>query len=106
MPVDITGVRRFMEITNEIRENLNTNAQILGIMPTFYDSRYNAHQAGLKAMRAADWPIIDVCIGRSVRVGEAAAKGESVLTYEPSNPQADNYKLLGKEIEKWLQKTN
>jgi len=106
MPVDITGVRRFMNITNEIRDNLNTNARILGIMPTFYDSRYNAHQAGLEAMRAAEWPVMDVYIGRSVRVGEAAAQGVSVLSYAPDNPQAENYLKLGKVIELWLKKTN
>jgi chromosome partitioning protein len=102
MPVDVTGVRRFMKITNEIQESLNTEAKILGILPTFYDRRYNAHQAGLEAMRAANWPITSVAIGRSVRVGEAAALGESVITYEGENPQAINYIELGKVVEKWL----
>jgi len=105
MPVDVTGVRRFMETVNAARKRLNTSVEILGILPTFYDSRYNTHQAGLEAMRAANYPVLDVAIGRSVRVGEAAALGESVITYEPGNPQAANYKELGKVIERWLEKT-
>jgi chromosome partitioning protein len=105
MPVDVTGVRRFMETVNAARKRLNTSVEILGIVPTFYDSRYNTHQAGLEAMRAANYPVLDVAIGRSVRVGEAAALGESVITYEPGNPQAANYIELGKVIERWLKKT-
>jgi len=105
MPVDVTGVRRFMETVEAARKRLNTSVEILGILPTFYDSRYNTHQAALEAMRAANYPVLDVAIGRSVRVGEAAALGESVITYEPGNPQAENYKELGKVIELWLKKT-
>jgi chromosome partitioning protein len=102
MPVDVMGVRRFIDTVGRIRDNLNTEVDILGILPTFYDSRYNTHQAGLEAMRAAGWPVMTVAIGRSVRVGEAAALGQSVITFEPWNPQAKAYNDLGKVIEKWL----
>jgi len=103
MPVDVMGVKRFINTVERIRDNLNTEVDILGILPTFYDSRYNTHQAGLEAMRAAEWPVMTVAIGRSVRVGEAAALGQSVITFEPWNPQAKAYNDLGKVIiELWL----
>ena len=35
-------------------------------------------------------------IGRSIRVAEAPAAGESVVTYDPQNPQAENYQQLAK----------
>lgn len=101
-PVDITGVKRFIDMIQAIREGTDTRAEIMGILPTFYDSRYNTHKAAIDAMRAADWPVLAAGIGRSVRVAEAAAVGQSVITYEPTNPQAENYKALGKEIEQWL----
>lgn len=104
-PVDIAGVRRFMETINAIRANLETKVNILGILLTFYDHRYNTHKAALEAMRAANWPIMETTIGRSVRIAEAAALGQSVLEYDPTNPQAINYIELGKEIEQWLKKT-
>lgn len=104
-PVDITGVKRFMDTIRTIQEGTDTKAAILGILPTFYDQRYNTHKAALDAMRGAEWPITKAAIGRSVRVAEAAAIGQSVITYEPNNPQAENYNLLGKEIEQWLNKT-
>jgi len=104
-PTDLTGVKRFMEMIATIQEGTNTAVEILGILPTFYDSRYNSHQAAIEAMRAADWPLLKAAIGRSVRVSEAAALGQSVIEYEPNNPQAENYIQLGKEIDQWLKKT-
>lgn len=104
-PVDVAGVRRFTETIDSIRANLNTEVEVIGILATFYDSRLNTHQATLDAMRAADWPLMTVSIGRSVRVSEAAALGQSVIEFEPTNPQAENYIELGKELEQWLNRT-
>lgn len=101
-PVDVAGVRRFWDTINAIRANLETRVEVMGILPTFYDRRYNTHRAALDAMRAADWPIMNNPIGRSVRIAEAAALGQSVITYDPTNPQAINYIELGKEIDQWL----
>ena len=104
-PVDVAGVRRFIDTVERVRANLSTEVQIMGILPTFYDRRYNTHQAALEAMTKAGWPVIKTPIGRSVRIAEAAAVGQSVITYEPGNPQADNYSKVGKEIEIWLKRT-
>lgn len=102
-PVDMAGVKRFIDMIEAIQDGTDTQAEIMGILPTFYDRRYNTHQAALDAMRAADWPVTHAAIGRSVRIAEAAAVGLSVIEYEPNNPQADNYKQLGKEIiDQWL----
>lgn len=101
--VDLTGVKRFIETVDMIRDQeLNEDIEILGVVLTFFNERYNTHQAALDAMRAAEWPILDVTIGRSVRVAEAGALGQSVIEYEPGNPQSENYMQLGKVVEKWL----
>jgi len=105
MPVDVAGVRLFLRTIDAIREDVNQDLTILGILLTFYDARLNAHQSALKAMRAAGWPVLPVMIGRSVRVGEAAALGESVITFEEGNPQAAAYQELGKIIDLWLKRS-
>lgn len=104
MPVDVMGVKAFIHTLTMIKEGLGCKAEIVGILPTFYDTRLNTHQEGLEAMEAAGWPVLPVNIGRSVRVGEAAGQGQSVITYEPTNPQAGNYIELGRIIELWLKK--
>lgn len=105
--VDLTGVKRFIETVDMIRDQeLNEDLEILGVVLTFYNERYNTHQSALEAMIAADWPVLDVTIGRSVRVSEAGALGQSVIEYEPGNPQSENYIELGRIIEKWLKNNN
>ena len=106
MPIDIAGVKMFLETINIVRDSLNPDLSILGILPTFYDDRLNTHKAGIKAMNKAGWPVLPVMIGRSVRVGESAALGESIITFEPGNPQAAAYEELGGLIELWLKKTS
>jgi len=103
-PADVMGVRMFLDTLETIREGIGKNIEILGILPTFYDNRLNTHRAGLDAMLNAGWPVLPVNIGRSIRVAEAAANGESVITYEPGNPQAGAYNSLGEILEKWLKK--
>lgn len=102
MPVDVAGVRLFLDTLGVIRENLNPGLSVLGILITFYDSRLIAHAGAIEAMGRAKWPVLPVRIGRSVKVGEGAALGESIMTYEPENPQAANYQKLGELVIKWL----
>ncbi|MCJ7782413.1 MAG: ParA family protein [Desulfobacterales bacterium] len=105
MPVDVAGVKLFISTVEAIRDNLNKDLSILGILTTFYDDRLTTHKAGLEAMKKAGWPVLPVNIGRSVRVGEAAGLGESIMTFEPGNPQAAAYEQLGELVKLWLKKT-
>lgn len=104
MPVDVAGVKMFLDTVDVIRDNLNPGLSIMGILPTFYDARLNAHQGAIEAMERARWAVLPVKVGRSVRVGESAALGESIITFEPDNPQAGAYQELGRLVKLWLEK--
>ncbi|MCI0649939.1 MAG: ParA family protein [Chloroflexi bacterium] len=99
---DLRGLKLFLDTIVQIRQEINPRLEILGILVTFLDSRLIHHQDALATMRGQGLPVFEVRIGRSVRVAEAAAAGESIVIYDPSNPQAENYRQLAKEIEKWL----
>jgi len=100
--VDLRGLRLFLATLATIRENLNPGLETLGILATFYDPRLNHHREALEAMRGAGLPLLGVTIGRSVRVAESAAVGESVITFEPGNKRASEYLALGEVIASWL----
>lgn len=100
--VDLRGLRLFLSTLDNIRQELNPDLQTLGILPTFFDSRLTHHKEAIGAMERAGLPLMKVRIGRSVRVAEAAASGETVVTYEPKNPQAQAYRELAEEINQWL----
>lgn len=100
--VDLRGLALFMGTLSTVQEALNPGLQVLGILPTFFDSRLVHHQEAIEAMQRGALPLLDVTIGRSVRVAESAANGETVLTYDPSNKRAAEYRALGKAVERWL----
>ena len=102
MASDLRGVAMFLETVDQVREELNPGLQSLGLLLTFYDGRLNFHKAAIEAIQAAGLDLLPVYIGRSVRVAEAAAAGQSVVTYDPGNPQSENYKRLAEVIKAWL----
>lgn len=100
--VDLRGLRLFLDTLDNIRQELNPDLETLGVLPTFFDRRLNHHKEAISAMERAGLPLMSVRIGRSVRVAEAAASGQTVVTFEPQNPQALAYKELAEEINQWL----
>lgn len=100
--VDLRGLKLFLDTIEQIKRELNPGLELIGIVPTFYDGRLLHHQEAIEAMSAADLLLLSTRIGRSVRVAEAAAAGQSVVTYAADNPQATAFHELGKEISRWL----
>ena len=104
MAADLRGVALFLQTIDQVREELNPGLHSLGLLLTFYDTRLNFHKAAVEAIQAAGLDLLPVYIGRSVRVAEAAAAGQSVVTWDAGNPQAENYRQLAEVIKTWLDK--
>jgi chromosome partitioning protein len=100
--LDLRGLRLFLDTMVQIREELNPEIEIFGILVTFYSQRLLHHRDAVRAMMEARLPVLPVRIGRSVRVAEASAASESVVTYAPDNPQAIAYRQLAQEVIRWL----
>jgi chromosome partitioning protein len=99
---DLRGLALFLETLGQVRAEINPALAVAGIAVTFADGRLIHHQDAIETMKGQGLPLFQTVIGRSVRVAEAAAAGESVVTYDPDNPQAANYKLLANEVDQWL----
>lgn len=99
---DLRGLRLFLMTLDKVRTRLNPHLQTLGVLVTFYDNRLLHHQEALTSLKSGGLPILDVMINRSVRIAEAAASGESIITYDPKNKQTANYLQLAEEIDRWL----
>jgi chromosome partitioning protein len=100
--VDLQGLQLFLETLTQIKKEINPSLELFGVLLTFFDNRLNHHRNALEATVSEGFPILDVKIGRSVRVAEAAEKGMSVVTSDPKNPQAENYRQLAAFVDRWL----
>ena len=102
--VDLRGLRLFLSTLEKVRRALNRDLETIGIVATFLDTRLTHHKKALAVMEGAGLPLLPVTIGRSVRVAEASATGQSVVTYAGRNPRAQEYEALAEEVVKWLQR--
>ena len=94
----LRGIALFYQTIREVR-TINPTLRILGILPTFYDTRLLHMREVLGAMREKGLPVFDICVRRTVRFAEAALAGESILTYARTNPGALAYRKLAEIID-------
>lgn len=96
---DLRALLQFLETVKVVQSEVNPGLRLLGILLTFYDARLSHHRAAAEAIQAAGLPVLPVMIGRSIRVAEAAGAGQSVLTWDNGNVQAENYRKLAEVID-------
>ena len=80
-----------------VRENLNPNVQIMGILPTMFDKRLlNSKEAVDILVENFGELVYETRIRKLVRYAEAPVKGQSVLAYDPTGEAAKMYRDLAK----------
>ena len=82
-----------------IRESLNPQLQILGIVMTMFDSRTNLSQQVVDEVRN-HFPdlVFHTIVPRNVRLSEAPSYGLSILDYAPASRGAIAYRGLAQEV--------
>jgi chromosome partitioning protein len=82
-----------------VRENLNPEVRVQGIVPTMYDGRTLHAREAIEILEEHFGDLVyDTRIRKTVRYAEAPVKGSSVLRYDPSGPAAQAYRDLAKEV--------
>jgi chromosome partitioning protein len=94
----LRGIALFYQTLEEVRA-INPGIRVLGILPTFFDSRLLHTREVLEVMREKQLPVFDIQIGRTVRFAEAALAGESILSYAGRNPAAQAYRWLAEVVD-------
>jgi chromosome partitioning protein len=96
------SMRGLLQLTNTlsmIRENLNPDVDIEGILPTLVDSRTIHAKEAIEILEENFGDRVFASrIRKTVRFAEAPVKGMSVLKYDPKGVAADAYRQLAKEV--------
>jgi chromosome partitioning protein len=97
--LSLRGLVQLENTLTMIRENLNPEVSIQGILPTMYDSRllHSKEAAEILEENFGDL-VYKTRIRKTVRYAEAPVKGNSVLKYEPTGSAAKAYRDLAKEV--------
>ena len=82
-----------------IRENLNPDIEIEGILPTLVDTRTVHAKEAIEILEENFGDRVFASrIRKTVRFAEAPVKGMSVLKYDPDGTAANAYRQLAKEV--------
>jgi chromosome partitioning protein len=97
--LSMRGLLQLQNTLAMIRENLNPDVQIAGILPTMVDTRTLHAREALEILEENFGDrVFGARIRKTVRFAEAPVKGMSVLKYDPKGTAADAYRQLAKEV--------
>jgi len=97
----LEGLGHLLETIKRIKNGLNPDLKIAGILLTMFDGRTNlAQQVADDASEYFKDLIFKTKISRNVRLGEAPSFGKPIFLYDKSSIGAKSYMKLAKEITK------
>ena len=97
--LSMRGLLQLQNTLEMIRENLNPEVTIEGILPTLVDTRTLHAREALELLEENFGDRMFVTrIKKTVRFAEAPVQGMSVLKYDPKGTAADAYRALAKEV--------
>ena len=97
--LSLRGLVQLENTLSMIRENLNPDVAIQGILPTMYDKRLLHSKEAVDILKENFGDLVfKTRIRKTVRYAEAPVKGQSVLGYDPSGDAAELYRDLAKEV--------
>jgi chromosome partitioning protein len=97
--LSLRGLVQLENTLSMIRENLNPNVEIQGILPTMFDGRTLHSREAIEILQENFGDLVfKTRIKKTVRYAEAPVRGSSVLKYDPTGNAAEAYRELAKEV--------
>jgi chromosome partitioning protein len=93
----LEGISYLMATVDRVRQSLNPDLKVEGIVLTMWDGRNNlAHQVAAQVKK--HFRVFDSIIPRNVRLSEAPSHGLPVLLYDVQSKGSQSYLMLAREV--------
>ncbi len=97
--LSMRGLVQLQNTLQMIRENLNPDVEIEGILPTMLDSRTVHAKEAVEILEENFGDLVfQSRIKKAIKFAEAPVRGSSVLKYDPQGSAAKYYRALAKEV--------
>jgi chromosome partitioning protein len=97
--LSLRGLIQLENTLTMIRENLNPDVRIAGILPTMFDGRTLHSREAVEILEENFGDLVfETKIRKTIRYAEAPVKGTSVLKYDPKGKAAKAYRDLAGEV--------
>lgn len=95
----LRGVALLISTIDKIKERLNPQLEVEGILATMYDARtLHGREVLARVVEAFGDRVFHTVINRTVRFPEGTVAGEPITTYAPSSAGAQAYRDLAREV--------
>lgn len=95
----LEGVSQLMSTYEMIKENLNPELSIFGVLITMFDTRTQlSHQVATEIRNYFNEMVFETVIPRNVRLSEAPSFGVPIQEHDKWSKGARSYKALAKEV--------
>ena len=95
----LEGLAQLMNTVKLVRQHLNDDLEVEGVVMTMYDARTNLSPMVVDEVKKFfKNKVYDTVIPRSVRLGEAPSFGMPITLYDPKSAGAKAYTDLAKEL--------
>ncbi len=97
----LEGLSQLIHTVDLVKERLNPDLVIEGVVFTMYDARTNLSQQVVENVKEnLEQNIYNTVIPRNIRLAEAPSYGMPITVYAPASTGADSYRLLAGEVSK------
>jgi chromosome partitioning protein len=97
--LSLRGLAQLEGTLELVRENLNPQVHIAGILPTMFDSRIIHCNEAVEMLRSNFGDLVfKTVVKKTIKFAEAPVTGSSVLRYAPSSDAAEAYRALAREV--------
>jgi chromosome partitioning protein len=96
----LEGLGQLLQVVDMVREHLNPELSVQGVLLTLYDSRLNLSEQVAEEVRKHFGPLVyGTVIPRNVKLAEAPSFGQPVTEYDSGSRGARAYVDLAREVE-------
>ena len=95
----LEGLTQLIATINLVRDHLNPDLAITGVVLTMFDGRTNlSTEVAAEVRRHLHETVFDTVVPRSVRLSEAPSHGLPIALYRPESKGAEAYRELAAEV--------
>lgn len=95
----LEGLSQLIHTVNLVKERLNPDLEMEGVVFTMYDSRTNLSAQVVENVKShLKQKVYDTLIPRNIRLAEAPSYGQPINIYDPKSTGAESYLALADEV--------
>ena len=94
----LVGVKQCVRTLKNVHEHLKHPVHILGVVPTFYDSRHKLGREVTETLKAKFGDLCMAPVRANMKLREAPAARQTIFEYAPDSHGAEDYRAVVKTV--------